>query len=70
MEFEDSTNLQTGRRQSPLDVTFRVDDLSYKNFLIRVRMQKLCPFYKFHRDFVNKVKIHICKFSQQVDVVI
>src|SRR3989337_1882990 len=38
-----------------------------KNFLIRVRMQKLCPFYKFQRDFANKVKIHICKFSQQVD---
>ena len=33
-----------------------------KNFLIRVRMQKLCPFYKFQRDFANKVKIHICKF--------
>ena len=67
MEYEDSTNLQTGRRQSPSDVTFRVDDLSYKNFLIRVRMQKLCPFYKFQRDFVNKVEIHICKFSQQLD---
>ena len=38
-----------------------------KNFLIRVRMQKLCPFYKFQRDFVNKVEIHICKFSQQLD---
>ena len=38
-----------------------------KNFLIRVRMQKLCPFYKFQRYFANKVKIHICKFSQQVD---
>ena len=37
-----------------------------KNFLIRVRMQKLCPFYKFQKDFVNKVKIHICKFSQQL----
>ena len=30
-------------------------------------MQKLCPFYKFQRDFANKVKIHICKFSQQLD---
>ena len=26
-------------------------------------MQKLCPFYKFSRDFANKVEIHICKFS-------
>ena len=30
-------------------------------------MQKLCPFYKFQRDFANKVEIHICKFSQQLD---
>ena len=30
-------------------------------------MQKLCPFYKFLRDFANKVEIHICKFSQQLD---
>ena len=30
-------------------------------------MQKLCPFYKFRRDFANKVEIHICKFSQQLD---
>ena len=30
-------------------------------------MQKLCPFYKFERDFANKVEIHIYKFSQQVD---
>ena len=38
-----------------------------ENFFIRVRMQKLCPFYKFSRDFANKVEIHICKFSQQLD---
>ena len=38
-----------------------------KDFLIRVRMQKLCPFYKFQTDFANKVEIHIRKFSQQVD---
>ena len=30
-------------------------------------MQKLCPFYKFQSDFANKVEIHICKFSQQLD---
>ena len=30
-------------------------------------MQKLCPFYKFQRDFANKVEIHICKFFQQLD---
>ena len=30
-------------------------------------MQKLCPFTKFQRDFANKVEIHICKFSQQLD---
>ena len=30
-------------------------------------MQKLCPFYKFQRDFANKVEIHICKLSQQLD---
>ena len=30
-------------------------------------MQKLCPFYKFQSDFANKVEIHICKFTQQVD---
>ena len=34
-----------------LDVTFRVDDFSYKNFFIRVRMQKLCAFYKFPERF-------------------
>ena len=38
-----------------------------KNFLVRVRIQKLCPFYKFQRDFANKVEIHISKFSQQLD---
>ena len=46
------------------DITFRVDDFSYKNFFIGVRTQKLCPFYKFSRDFANNVEIHICKFSQ------
>ena len=30
-------------------------------------MQKLRPFYKFQRDFANKVEIHIFKFSQQLD---
>lgn len=30
-------------------------------------MQKLCPFYKFQGDFANKVEIHICKISQQLD---
>ena len=49
------------------DVTFRVDDFSYKKtFSSELVCKSYAHFYKFQRDFANKVKIHICKFPQQL----
>ena len=67
MEFEDSTNLQTGRRPSPSDVTFQVDDFSYKKLFNPSSYAKVMPILQIQGDFANKVEIHICTFSQQLD---
>jgi hypothetical protein len=44
-EFWDSKICRNDHRSLKLDVTFHVDSFSYKNFLIRRRMQKLSPFF-------------------------
>ena len=46
------------------DVTFRVDDFSYRKLFNPSSYEKVMPFDKFQRDFAKKFEIHICKFSQ------
>ena len=38
-----------------------------KTFSSELVCKSYAHFYKFSRDFANKVEIHICKFSQQLD---
>jgi hypothetical protein len=53
-ESEDSKNCQNNHRWMKSGVSFRVDTFSYKNFLFRLRMQKLWPFYWGIKFFYTK----------------